>query len=136
LLTTKAYSPQESAVGTLNNGMDIMILYIEEFKEVAEIVNKLENKRFTYNWFQNQAENAYVLQVLWNEDLYIAIKFGQPHFPLLANMIEPRNVLITTVPIKELIIDQKGDTEVELEFGEDVLTLSNIVFEDPKTFYN
>lgn len=134
---TKAFTPEQSALGNLENQQELMVLYIKEFREEAFSVNSLDNKAFTYNWFHNTEENSYILQAIWQEDLHIAIKFDQQHFHLLAHLIEPRTIVVSTVPIQDLITPEDEENDiVSFELSEEVITLTNIAFEDPTSYRN
>lgn len=130
----QAYSPEQAATGKLENGRDVIILYIKEFKKECQEVNEASLSKYRYNWFYNKEKSSYVLQVSWDDEISLAIRFNQQHYPLLAAMVEPKDVIITTVPITELVSKIKENGNNVLDFSEPVVTFSQIVFEDPKPY--
>lgn len=131
---TKAYSPEQSAFGKLENNHDVLILYVKEFSEEVKAVKQSGLSVYTYNWFTNENKDAYVLQVAWENDVHISVRFNQQHFRLIAQLIEPRDVIITTTPISELMLMAEKTGYDFLEF-EDVLTFSNLSFASPSSNY-
>ncbi len=131
---TKAYSPEQSAFGKLENNRDVLILYVKEFSEEVKAVRQSGLSGYTFNWFATEKNDAYVLQVAWENGVHIAIRFNQQHFSLIAQLIEPRDVILTTTPISELMLMAEKTGYDFLEF-EDVLTFSNLSFASPSSNY-
>lgn len=131
---TQAYTPEQSAFGKLENGRDILILYIKEFREKIRAVNQAGLSSFTYDWFETEHQDSYVLQVVYTDDLHIAIRFNTQHFKLIAQLIEPRDVILTSAPISELMENAQKNSFNFLEFS-DVLTFSNLYFVVPTAEY-
>lgn len=128
----KAYSPEQSATGQLENGRDVIILYIKEFAPEVKAVHAAGLSTYSYDWFATEQKDAYVLQITWPNDIYIAVRFNQQHFKLLAALVQPKDVIITTTPISELLSSAQTSGCDFLEFKE-VLTFSNMVFSDPSS---
>lgn len=128
---TQAYTPEQSAFGKLENGRDVLILYVKEFKEQVKIIRRSGLSSYTYNWFATEHKDAYVLQVTWENDVHIAIRFNSPHFGLIEKLLQPRDVILTTVPISELLEEAKIYSNSFLEFN-DVLSFSNLSFAIPR----
>lgn len=126
---TTAYSPEQSAFGKLENGRDVLILYVKEFSEQVQAVKQSGLSGFTYNWFATEQKDAYVLQVTWENEVHIAIRFNRQHFNLIAQLIEPKDVILTTKPISELMEKAQNSCYDFLEF-EDVLTFSGLSFSE------
>lgn len=129
-MLTKAYSPEQSAVGKLENQQDVIIIYVKEFEEQVASVNRSGFSSYTYDWFSTENKNAYVLKIEWEDGINIAIRFNQPHFKLLAQMIEPCDLILTTSPISELISSAEQSGMNFLEFTQ-VLSFNNMQFLDP-----
>ena len=124
---TQAYTPEQSAFGKLENGRDVLILYVKEFYEEVCAINQSGLSGYTYNWFATEQTDAYVLQVTWENDVHIAIRFNTQHFGLIDQLLQPKDVILTTTPISDLMEKaQKGDYNF-LEFN-DVLTFSHLSF--------
>jgi len=132
---TKAYSPEQSAVGNLEDGRKIMILYVKEFEEEYNTVRNNGLTSYRYNWFHNPELESYILQIEWTDDIKVAIRFGQQHHKLLADMVEPINLVLTSLPISELVTRAEAAGEDFLDFSGPVVTFSQMVFEDPATLY-
>jgi hypothetical protein len=131
---TTAYSPEQSAFGKLENGRDVLILYVKEFSEQVKAVNQCGLSGYTYNWFATEQKDAYVLQVTWENEVHIAIRFNTQHFGLIDQLLQPKDVILTTTPISELMEKaQKSDYDF-LEFNE-VLTFSSLSFSAPSLDY-
>ncbi|KGP75082.1 hypothetical protein JT05_12610 [Desulfosporosinus sp. Tol-M] len=132
---TQAYTPEQSAFGKLENGRDVLILYVKEFMEEVRAVNQSGLSRYTYDWFATEHKDAYVLQVTWVNDIHITIRFNHQHFGLLDQLLQPQDVILTTTPISDLIEEaQKSDYNfLELK---DVLTFSNLIFTVPSSEQN
>ena len=130
----QAYSPEQAATGKLENGRDVIILYVKEFKKECQEVNDTSLRKYRYNWFYNKEKSSYVLKVSWDDKISLAIRFNQQHYPLLAAMVEPKDVIITTVPINEIVSKVKENGNNVLDFSEPVVTFSQIVFDDPKPY--
>lgn len=124
---TQAFTPEQSAFGKLDNGRDILILFVKEFSEQVKIVNQSGFSKFTYHWFSTEHKDSYVLQVTWENDVHIAIRFNQQHFGLLDLLLEPRDVILTTTPISLLMEKAQASDYNFIEFS-DVLTFSNLSF--------
>ncbi|MDR3539780.1 MAG: hypothetical protein P4L69_02255 [Desulfosporosinus sp.] len=131
---TQAYSPEQSAFGKLENGRDVLILYVKEFSAEVKAVNQAALSAYTYNWFATEHKDAYVLQVTWENEMHIAIRFNSQHFSLIDQLLQPKDIILTTTPISELIANaQKNDYDF-MEFN-DVLTFSGISFAVPSAEY-
>ncbi|TGE38493.1 hypothetical protein E4K67_11210 [Desulfosporosinus fructosivorans] len=129
---TQAYTPEQSAFGKLENGRDVLILYVKEFSEEVSAVNQSGLSGYTYNWFATEQKDAYVLQVIWENEIHIAIRFNSQHFGLIDQLHEPKDVILTTTPISVLMEKaQKSDYNF-LEFC-DVLTFSHLSFSVPSS---
>lgn len=131
---TQAYTPEQSAFGKLENGRDILILYIKEFEDKIRAVNRAGLSSYTYDWFATEHQDSYVLQVVYTDDLHIAIRFNTQHFKLIAQLIEPKDVILTATPISELMGNAQTNSFNFLEFC-DVLTFSNLSFVVPTAEY-
>jgi len=130
----EAYSPEQAATGKLENGRDVIILYVKEFMKECQEVNDASLSKYRYNWFYNKGKNAYVLQVSWGDEINVAIRFEQQHYGLLAAMVEPKDVILTTVPITDLVSKVKENGNNVLDFSGPIVTFSQIVFDDPKPY--
>ena len=124
---TQAFSPEQSASGLLENGRDVIILYVKEFHKEVNAINLSGLSQFTYNWFATETKDAYVLQVNWENGVHIAIRFDQQHFGLLEQMRRPKDVILSTSPISSLMEKAQAENTDFLELGE-VLTFSQLVF--------
>lgn len=127
---TQAYTPEQSAYGKLENGRDVLILYVKEFGEQIKAVNQSDLSGYTYHWFTTESKDAYVLQVTWKNEVHIAIRFNYQHFGLIEQLHQPKDVILTTTPISVLMEKAKKNHYNFIEFN-DVLTFSNLSFEVP-----
>lgn len=127
---TQAFTPEQSAYGQLENGRDVMILYIKELKDKINAVNHAGLTSYTYHWFATEHQDSYVLQITYTDDLHLAIRFNTQHFKLIAQLIEPKDVILTAAPLSELIDNAQKNAYNFLEF-KDVLTFSQLSFTAP-----
>lgn len=130
-MITKAYSPEQSAMGKLDNGRSILILYVKEFKQEYKTVQEKGLSTYKYNWFHNPELNSYILQVEWNDDIHVAVRFEQEHWKLLAALVEPMDVVLTAYPISQLMCETEGSDGEFLNFTGPLVTFSQMVFQDP-----
>ncbi len=131
---TQAYTPEQSAFGKLDNGRDVLILYVKEFCEEVKVIRRSGLSKYTYNWFATEHKDAYVLQVTWENEVHIAIRFNPQHFTLIEKLLQPRDVILTTTPISALMEKAEKNNCNFLEFSE-VLTFSNLSFAIPRSEY-
>lgn len=129
---TKAYSPEQSAMGKLEDGRSIMVLYVKEFEEEYKTVQSKGLSTYKYNWFHNPELNSYILQIEWNDELHVAVRFDREHWKLLAALVDPVDLLLTALPISQLISQAAGRDF--LDFSGPLVTFSQIVFQDPSKY--
>jgi len=133
-LFTQAYTPEQSAYGKLDNGRDVLILYVKEFIEEVRSINQSGLSKYTYHWFTTEHKDAYVLQVIWENEVHIAIRFNSQHFGLIDQLLQPKDVILTTTPISELMEKAQKSDYSFLEFN-NVLTFSQLSFAVPSLDY-
>jgi hypothetical protein len=131
---TQAFTPEQSAFGKLENGRDVLILYVKEFSEEVKLVKQSGLSKYTYNWFATEHKDAYVLQVTWENEIHIAIRFNPQHFGLLEKLLQPRDVILATTSISALMEKAEKSHYNFLEFSE-VLTFNNLSFALPSLEY-
>ncbi|KUO77338.1 MAG: hypothetical protein APF81_18785 [Desulfosporosinus sp. BRH_c37] len=131
---TQAYTPEQSAYGKLDNGRDVLILYVKEFIEEVRSINQSGLSKYTYHWFTTEHKDAYVLQVIWENEVHIAIRFNSQHFGLIDQLLQPKDVILTTTPISELMEKAQKSDYSFLEFN-NVLTFSQLSFAVPSLDY-
>lgn len=127
---TQAYTPEQSAFGKLENGRDVLILYVKEFIEEVRSVKQSGLSGYTYHWFATEHKDAYVLQVTWENEVHVAIRFNSQHFGLIDQLLQPKDVILTTTPISDLMEKAQNSDYSFLEFS-DVLTFSQLSFAVP-----
>lgn len=130
-----SYSPEQSATGRLDNGREVIILYVKEFAAECQAVRRDNCSRYRYNWFFNEERGAYVLHVVWENNTQIGIRFTRQHYPLLNYLSQPKDLILTTIPITELVNHARSWGDDHISFPDTVLTFSQLVFEDPRCFY-
>ncbi|SDI37076.1 hypothetical protein [Desulfosporosinus hippei] len=124
---TQAYTPEQSAFGKLENGRDVLILYVKEFNEQVRAINQSGLSKYTYHWFSTEHKDAYVLQVTWENEIHISIRFNPQHFGLIHQLLEPKDVILTTTPLSQLMEKAQANNFSFIEFN-DVLTFCNLSF--------
>jgi hypothetical protein len=131
-MITKAYSPEQSAIGKLDNGRSVLILYVKEFEAEYSTVQNKGLSTYTYNWFHNPELNSYILQVEWEDTVHVAIRFEREHWKLLVALVEPTDVVLTASPISQLLSETAGAGGDFLDFSGPVVTFSEMVFQPPE----
>jgi len=131
-MLTKAYSPEQSAFGQLNTGREVVILYVKEFAEEVKTINESGLSTYSYDWFSTEQQDSYVLKISWQNGIHIAIRFDRQHFKILAQLVEPKDLILTATPLSELTVmaEMSGCDFLELS---GVLTFSNLTFVDPSS---
>lgn len=130
-MITRAYSPEQSAMGKLEDGRSIMILYIKEFEEEYKTVQSQGLSMYKYNWFHNPELNSYILQLEWNDEVHVAVRFDREHWKLLAALVDPTDLVLTALPISQLVSEAEAAGRGFLDFPGPIVTFSQIVFQDP-----
>lgn len=128
---TKAFSPEQSAQGQLADGREILILYVKELAQELNQVNQQQISHFKYDWFANEGKSEYVLHIEWVDGPQISIQFKLPHKGLLDYLSVPRDVIITALPIPQLV-EQSPDGEA-LNLTGPIASCSGLYFSDPDT---
>ena len=128
----QAYSHEQAATGKLENGRDVIILYVKEFKKECQEVNEASLSKYIYNWFYNKEKSSYVLQVSWDDEVICHPFLTSKHY-LLAALVEPKDVIITRNQSRDSLQSQKTVTMCRF-FSEPVVTFSQIVFEDARPY--
>ena len=131
---TQAYTPEQSAYGKLENGRDVLILYVKEFKQEISTINQAGLSEYTYNWFATEHKDSYVLQITWANEVHVAVRFNPQHFSLIGQLVQPKDVILTATPISILMENAQNSSYNFLEF-EDVLTFSSLSFTVPSSEY-
>jgi len=129
---TQAYTPEQSAFGKLENGRDVLIIYVKEFSEQVRAIHQSGLSKYTYHWFVTEHKDAYVLQVTWENEVHIAIRFNTQHFGLIDQLLQPKDVILTTTPISLLMEKAHTSNYNFIQFN-DVLTFSKLSFEAPNS---
>ncbi len=57
------------------------------------------------------------------------------HHNLLAALVEPTNLVLTSLPIAQLVTQAEAAGQNFLEFTGPVVTFSDMIFEDPTQLY-
>jgi len=136
VMLVTSYAPEQSATGRLENGREVIILYIKELERECQSLWKEPCGQYRYSWFHNEEKDSYVLHITWTNNARLGIRFGHQHFPLLAAMVEPKDVILTSQPITKLVQDARDRGDSCLSFPETILTFSQLVFEDPRPYYD
>ncbi|NPV90965.1 MAG: hypothetical protein HPY50_09355 [Firmicutes bacterium] len=131
-----SYSPEQSATGRLDSGREVVILFVKEFEAECRTVRADNCSKYRYTWFHNEEKDSFILHVVWENKTQIGIRFTSQHFPLLSYLSQPKDLILTTVPITELVTQAKSRGDDHLAFPDTVVTFSQIVFEDPRSFYD
>ncbi len=128
---TQAYSPEQSAHGQLENGQHLLILYVKEYAQELTKVNEDAVHKFEYTWFANEDQTEHVLHIRWENDVHVSVRFTPAQEALLDYLKAPRNLIISAIPIPELV-EQSPSGDL-LNLTGPVATFSGMVFSKPIT---
>lgn len=128
--STKGYSPEQVASGTLDNGKSVTILYIKEFADQLNRVSKAELLQYYYNWSYMEESNSYVLFIYWTNDAEIAIVFPPQQHSVIDSLREPRDLIVTATPIN-ILIEKARQTGEDFFDLEGAAVIRDVVFKEP-----
>jgi hypothetical protein len=107
--STRGYSPQQIATGNLEDGKEVVILYIKEFSEQLRRVKSAIGVGYFYTWSYLANSDTYILFVYWDNQEEVAIVFPPSQHTIIEGLKEPKELIITSTPIK-MLVDRAVDT--------------------------
>lgn len=130
--STRGYSPEQIANGTMDDGRDVVILYVKEFCEQLKRVSAGGEIGYFYTWSHVEDTNSFVLFIYWNNDEEVAIVFPPKQHYIINSFHEPKQLVITALPIKTLVEAARQTGQNFIDFQGPVVCLDNVVYKEPK----
>ncbi|MHB9094247.1 MAG: hypothetical protein ACYC21_06205 [Eubacteriales bacterium] len=130
-LSTNGYSPEQIATGSLEDGKEVVILYIKEFGEQLSRVRKSGEVGYFYNWSRLEDTDSVVLFIYWDNDEEVAIVFPPNQHSIVEGMRVPKELLLTSIPIKVLVEKARQEGQDFFDLRGDVVYLNDVVFKEP-----
>lgn len=126
--STTGFSPEQIATGTLEDGKEIIVLYVKEYSEQLNRVRLSGQIGYFYTWTHMAETDSFVLFIYWDNDEEVAIVFPPKQHYIVESMRAPQQLIITALPINSLIevAQQAGLDFIDLEGP--VVCLADVVF--------
>lgn len=134
--STKAFTPEQMVQGMLDNGKEVIILYVKEFYEQLNRVNKNGMHGYFYTWSALEEQNSYILYVLWDIQEEIAIEFTPQHEEIIENLKMPKDLIITALPLNQLIENAENSGLDFFDLSGPAVILKDMIFNDPTVLKN
>ncbi len=136
LPSISAFSPEQIARGSLDNGKEVIVLYVKEFQEQLSRVSKAGRISYCYTWAYLEEKDGLVLFVCWENDEEVAVMFAPNQHEVAEDMLEPKEVIITALPIDMLVAEAQAANKDFFDLSGPVAWLSDVVYKDPRTVPN
>lgn len=134
--STKGFSPEQIATGALENGKEVVILYIKEFNEQLNRVRKAGNIGYFYNWSYLKESDSYVLFIYWHNDEEIAVVFTPKQRAIVEALKSPKELIVTSIPINLLVKNAQQESKDFFELDGPVVYLNDVVYKEPNGLEN
>lgn len=130
--SAKGFCPEQIATGSLDNGKDVVILYIKEFSEQLNKVGQSGVVNYLYNWSKTQDGDSVVLYICWENNTEIAVVFMPNQYEILESMRDPKELIITGIPINLLVEQAQKNGQDFFDLTENVVYLRDITYKEPE----
>lgn len=128
--STKGFSPEQIATGTLETGKDVIIIYVKEFVEQLNRVSQSGKVGYFYTWSRLPENDSDVIFIYWDNEEEIAVVFGPKQHYVVESLKMPKDLVITAMPINRLVeqAQQAGHDFIDLKGP--VVYLNDVVFKE------
>lgn len=134
--TIKAFSPEQIAQGCLENGKEVIVLYVKEFREQLSRVSADGRLGYYYTWSYHEEQDGLVLFIYWDNDVEIAVMFMPNQHEVAEDMLDPKELIITALPIDVLVAEAQAAGKDFFDLSGPVAWLSGVVYKDPRVVPN
>lgn len=134
--STQAFSPEQIAQGCLENGKEVIVLYVKEFREQLSRVSASGQVGYFYTWAYLEDKDGLVLFISWENDEEIAIMFAPNQHEVAEDMLDPKELIITALPIDVLVAEAQAAGKDFFDLRGPVAWLSEVVYKDPRIVPN
>lgn len=128
----KGFSPGQIATGCLDNGKEVVILYIKELVEQINMIGQNETLNYLYNWSRPDGGDSIILYICWENNMEIAVVFLPEQYNVLESMRTPKELIITGVPINLLVEQAEAKGQDFFDLTDNVLYLRGVTYQEPK----
>lgn len=130
--SAKGFCPEQIATGSLDNGKDVVILYIKEFSEQLNKVGQSGQLNYLYNWSKPVEGDSVVLYICWENNTEIAVVFMPNQYEILESMRDPKELIITGIPINLLVEQAQKNGQDFFDLTENVVYLRDVTYKEPE----
>lgn len=131
-----AFSPEQIAQGCLENGKEVIVLYVKEFREQLNRVSRAGKLGYCYTWSYLEEKDGLVLFIYWDNDEEVAIMFTPNQHEVAEDMLDPKELIITALPIDVLVAEAQAAGKDFFDLRGPVAWLSEVVYKDPRIVPN
>lgn len=130
--SAKGFCPEQIATGSLDNGKEVVILYIKEFSEQLNKVGQSGQLNYLYNWSKPGDGNFVILYICWENNTEIAVVFMPNQYEILESMRDPKELIITGIPINLLVEQAQKNGQDFFDLTENVVYLRDVIYKEPE----
>jgi hypothetical protein len=130
--SAKGFSPEQIATGCLDNGKEVVILYIKEFSEQLNKVGQSRQLNYLYNWSKPDDGNSIILYICWENNAEIAVVFMPNQYEILESMRDPKELIITGIPINLLVEHAQENGQDFFDLKDNVVYLQDVTYKEPE----
>jgi hypothetical protein len=131
-----AFSPEQIARGCLENGKEVIVLYVKEFREQLNRVRAAGHLGYLYTWAYLEEKDGLVLFVSWENKEEIAIMFSPNQHEVVEDMLDPKELIITALPIDVLVAAAQAAGKEFFDISGPVALLPEVIYKDPRVVPN
>ncbi|PKM43039.1 MAG: hypothetical protein CVV03_09175 [Firmicutes bacterium HGW-Firmicutes-8] len=125
------YSPEQVATGSLEDGKEVVILYVKEFYDQLNHVRNSGQVGYFYSWSHLEDSNTFVLFIYWENKEEVAIVFPPNQHSIVEGMKMPKELIITSTPINMLVEDARLTGRDFFDLSGPVVHLRDVVYHEP-----
>lgn len=129
--STKGYSPEQVASGSLDNGRPVVILYVKEFRKQIAQVKCAGQVNYFYTWSNKEDTDLHVLFVHWDNDQELAVVFPPNLHSVVETFKMPRDIIITSKPINVLVESARRSGQDFLDMEDSIMLRDVVLKESP-----
>lgn len=129
--STVGYSPEQIATGSLDDGKEVVILYVKEFHQQLNNVKDCGQIGYFYTWSRLEDTDSVVLFIYWDNEEEVAIVFPPVQHSIIEQMRVPKELVITSVPINMLVENARNSGLDFFDLQGPIVHLSDIIFNEP-----
>jgi len=126
------FSPEQIATGCLDNGKEVVILYIKEYSELLNKVGQSRQINYLYNWSKPDDSGSIILYICWENNIEMAVVFLPNQYEILESMRSPKELIITGIPINMLVEQAQKNEQNFFDLTDNVVYLQDVTYKEPE----